>query len=395
MFGSLMSTTEYQLVDTQAVFDEILDELSRVDRYAVDTEFHRERTYYPRLALVQIGWADEVVVVDPLAVDISGLRSILEGPATAVMHACGQDLEVLARACDAIPARIFDTQVAAGFIGMRSPSLASLHDQLLGVRLPKGDRLTDWFQRPLADGQLRYAAGDVDNLLAIHTVLLERLEELGRTQWANDECEIVRNRDLSPRAPEDAWRRIKEARSLRGKAMGSARGIAAWRERRAQSLDQPPRYILSDLAVVSLAQRLPKTVDSFSGIRGLDERQLKEPDRLDIIASIEESLAQPVQRAESRQSSEVDRDLRPAVSLVAAWLSQFAADERLDPALVGSRADIESLLRGDQGARLSSGWRRDLAGERIEALVGGRGALAFDGRGRLVLESRSGESLSS
>lgn len=382
-------TVEYPLIDSAERLDDLIDELLDVDRYAVDTEFHRERTYYPKLALVQIAWGDELTLVDPLAVDIAPLEKVLTSEATAVMHASGQDMEVLDRACGTVPTRLFDTQVAAGFVGMRSPSLAALHDQLLGVRLPKGDRLTDWLQRPLEDRQLRYAAGDVEHLLAIHSSLTDRLEDLDRLDWALAECELVRQRNHGAREPDEAWRRIKEARALRGKAQAAARGVASWRESKAQAIDQPPRYVLSDLAVVALAQRVPAASDDFKGVRGLDERQLKEEDRAAVLDAVASSLDRPMPTAESRPNRVPDRDLRPAVALIAAWLSQYASDRKLDPALVGSRADLEALLRGDEEARLASGWRADLVGKQIRRLVDGDGALAFDGEGRLVLEARS------
>lgn len=385
--------SDYPLIDNDKALESLVETLLEVDRYAVDTEFHRERTYYPKLALVQISWQGGLVLIDPLAVDIAPLAAVLETDAVAVMHASSQDMEVLDRACGTVPRRLFDTQIAAGFIGMRSPSLAALHDQLLGIRLPKGDRLTDWLQRPLADGQLKYAAGDVEHLLDIHSVLLDRLTSLDRLGWAEAECEIMRLRNTDAREPDEAWRRIKEARALRGKAQASARGVAGWREMKARTVDQPPRYILSDLAVVSLAQKCPKSDEDFKGVRGLDERQLKPEDRTALLASVADSLDRPMPESEARPARNPDRDLRPAVALVAAWLSQYAADRKLDPALVGSRSDLEALLRGDSDARLSVGWRADLVGEPIKRLVAGEASLAFDGEGRLLLEGRSGTSL--
>lgn len=382
--------TDYPLLTEPAEVDELVATLLEHDYYAVDTEFHRERTYYPRLALVQIAWPGGLTLIDPLAVDIAPLEAVLRSDAVAIMHASSQDLEVLERACGTIPTTLFDTQVAAGFVGMRSPSLASLHDQLLGIRLPKGDRLTDWLQRPLEDRQLAYAAGDVEHLLEIADALRERLVANNRLQWAEDECELVRARSAVTRDPDGAWRRIKEARSLRGKAQNAAWAIAAWRERRAMKLDQPPRYILSDLAVVSMAQRPPKNVDGFHRIRGLDERHLKADDKAEIVAALDAARDVALPVPAPTRSRETDRDMRPAVTLVAAWLAQFASDRNIDPALIGSRSDIEELLRGDDGARLGSGWRQRLVGEPISRLVDGNVAIAFDGNGRLALEERSG-----
>ncbi|MGH9297713.1 MAG: hypothetical protein ACRDZP_07025, partial [Acidimicrobiales bacterium] len=136
-----------RLVNSQDGFDEVVESLCLTAEYAIDTEFHRERSYYPHLALIQIAWEDDLVLVDPLAVDVSGLAKVFASAAVAVLHASDQDLEVLERACGTVPGQMFDTQVSAGFIGYVSPSLVSLTESLLGVRLQKGDQLTDWMQR--------------------------------------------------------------------------------------------------------------------------------------------------------------------------------------------------------------------------------------------------------
>ncbi|MDQ1395779.1 MAG: ribonuclease, partial [Acidimicrobiaceae bacterium] len=169
------------LVEDQSSFERDvvapLLELDEAGSYALDTEFHRERTYWPHLALVQLAWAETIVVVDPLSVDIRPLKAVLEGPATCLAHAADQDLEVLRHACRATPSRLFDTQLAAGFVGMASPSLVSLVEKLLGTRLPKGDRLTDWSRRPLTESQLSYAASDVAHLHELTAVLEAQLLE--------------------------------------------------------------------------------------------------------------------------------------------------------------------------------------------------------------------------
>ncbi|MEQ8718226.1 MAG: HRDC domain-containing protein [Acidimicrobiales bacterium] len=378
-----------EIVADAGRLEEVIDTAVAHPAYAIDTEFHRERTYYPKLALVQLAWPGGLVVIDPLAVDVAALGRLLADGGVAVLHACSQDLEVLERVTGETPADLFDTQVAAGFVGLRSPSLAALHDQLLGRRLPKGDRLTDWLRRPLSDDQLEYAAADVRHLLEIHAELVTQLTDRGRLEWARTECEIVLAKDRSGRDPDEAWRRVKEARQLRGRNRAIVRALAAWRERRAAELDIPVRYVLPDLALVSIAQRPPRDVAALSGVRGLDDRHLKGGTAEALLATIAEVDDEPAAAEEDPPQRSLPRDLRPAVSLVASWITQIAADNDLDPALVGSRGDVEGLLRGDEDARLSMGWRADLVGAPIRRLVAGDAALAFDGQRRLVLEERS------
>jgi ribonuclease D len=381
--------TDFEWVDDDATLADVVAAMAEADRYAVDTEFHRERTYFPRVALVQLAWADRIVLVDPLAVSLQPLAKVLDGPGVAVMHAAGQDLEVLELACGTIPTALFDTQLAAGFDGYATPSLSALAERVVGCRLPKGDRLTDWLRRPLDSEQLRYAATDVAHLFTIQDHLTADLEEDGRLSWALDECEQLRTRSRSLRDPEEAWLRIKEARHLRGPAAGVARAVAAWRERRAAEIDQPVRFILPDLGVVGIAQRMPTTREDLRSIRGLDERHVRGQLGDELLDAVAEGRQHPAERPRSEAVVELERQLRPAVGLVSAWVSQLARDLRIDTSLLATRADIEALLGGIEGCRLSVGWRADLVGEPIRRLVKGDAALAFDGNGGLLLEERS------
>ena len=179
----------YEWIADDRALDELLDRLQSHDRIALDTEFHREKTYFPRLALIQLAWLGGIAIVDPLTCDASKLSRIFGSNHLIVLHAAQQDLDVMSHAMGTIPARIFDTQIAAGFLGYSTPSLASLVNSELKLVLPKGDRLTDWLRRPLTDGQKSYAASDVEHLLEIHDLLTSKLVERNRLAWATDACE--------------------------------------------------------------------------------------------------------------------------------------------------------------------------------------------------------------
>ncbi len=359
--------------------------------YAVDTEFHRERTYWPQLALVQIAWAGQVVLIDPLAVDLGPLRRVLEGPGLAVLHAAAQDLEVLDRACGTIPSRLFDTQLAAGFLGFSTPSLASLVRRVLGVDLPKASRLTDWLRRPLVPEQQRYAAADVVHLLELADLLGAELAASGRLAWAEAECEELRTRRWGPPAPEDAWLRLKESRSLRGRARGIVHTLAAWRERRAAATDQPVRFVLSDLALVGIASEAPSDLAQLQRIRGVDQRHLRGGQDREILEAVRLGRSIPESALPSPRRDDLDRELRPALALLVAWVSQLGRELAIDPALLATRGDLTAFLSGDPESRLAQGWREELVGRPARRLVDGELALAFDGRGGLTLERRSGE----
>jgi ribonuclease D len=383
---------DYRIIDQAEELLPVVEALLAQPRYALDTEFHRERTYYPKAALVQIAWPGELVLIDPLAVDLSPLREVMESDTLAVLHAASQDLEVLELECGAVPQRLFDTQIAAGFLGMSTPSLSSLHERELGVQLPKSNRLTDWLVRPLGEAQLDYAASDVAQLLEIHDRLVAQLEEKGRVPWADAECEIMRTRWRGPRDPDEAWRKIKEARHLKGKALTVVRAVAGWRERRAAEIDQPVRFVLSDIAVVGVAQAAPKDVEALGRIRGIDKGMAKGSLGPAILDAVAVGVASDWRPPRPPRRSNDTRDLRPAVALVAAWVNQLAHDRQLDPSLLATRADVEALVRGDDDARLAVGWRAELAGGPIRRLVAGDAALAFED-GAVILEERSGRAV--
>jgi ribonuclease D len=378
--GSVVITDSDQL---EALCDEVTGE----HFYALDTEFHTERTYWPKLALIQLGWLDKVALVDPLAVDPSPLSRLFTGSGTAVAHAAGQDLDVLQSACGAVPSTVFDTQIAAGFLGMSTPSLARLVEQVLGIILPKTDQLSDWLHRPIPPDQLAYAEGDVRYLLALRSSMVSQLDERGRLDWAIEECTQVlagRRRDL---APEEAWWKTGNVRKLTGRSRGVAQEVAAWRERRASELDRPRRSVLSDLAILTIAQRPPSSRQDLEKLRGVDARHLAKGAGAEILEAVDRGLS--LARSELRLPPEVDdtRASPAAVAVCTGLVRQIADDMQFDTSLLATRADIAQLVTGDP-SRLDRGWRGSIAGDPLRRLLSGGAAAAFDPDGRLVLEAR-------
>ena len=380
----------FRWIDRQGDLDELIGALAAQPRYALDTEFHRERTYYPKLALVQVAWrtpqGQELALIDPLAVDVTPFAKLFASDALCVIHAAQQDLDVLTHAVGAVPAKMFDTQLAAGFVGYGTPSLVSLLQGEIGISPPKGDRLTDWLRRPLSDSQCQYAAVDVEYLLEVHERLVAQLAEAGRLVWAEDACEELRTRPTSGSAPDDAWMRLKDARSLRPSARAVAQSVAAWRERRAMRTDVPVRQVLPDLAILGICQRAPSTLKELSQARGVDDRHARGGIADEILDAVRAAKGSPPPTAPP-SADDLDRNMRPAVTLVSAWVGQLARDERIDPALLATRADIVAFLRGDDDARLGTGWRNELVGDGIRRLVGGEAGLTFDPEGRLRLHA--------
>lgn len=366
-------------IDSDVALKDFISFAVSHETYYLDTEFHRERTYYPRIALVQIQVGDRLAVIDPLSADVSLLTSLLESPSLAVLHAAQQDLDVLSHACGAIPRQLFDTQLAAGFLGHSTPSLSSLLSSYLKTTLPKGDRLTDWLRRPLTETQITYAANDVVHLPALEGCIVSELRERGRSEWASEACEELRTRPTGPGDPMNAWLRVKDVRGLRGQSRWVAQSLARWRELRAQELDIPVRHVLSDIVIVSVASRMPRTANELGHIRGLDDKMA----RGSVGAAILEAVADGLARADGELSlpttdgEDLDRSLRPAVTLISAWVNELARQQHIDPQLLATRSDIVDLLRNAPHARLMEGWRAGIVGNDVEDLLQGRRALSF------------------
>lgn len=374
----------WEWIDDDDKLAEFVGHAKGCEAYHLDTEFHRERTYFPQLALVQIEAGGRLAVIDPQSCNARLLIPLLEGNGLAVLHAAQQDLDVLSQSIGSIPRQMFDTQLAAGFVGYSTPSLASLTHAIVGVNVPKGDRLTDWLRRPLTSDQLRYAASDVAHLPAIRAALEAELEQLGRIEWARDACEELRVRPTGPIDPEDAWLRVKDVRTLKGRSRWIARSVAWWREERAMDIDRPPRHVLSDIALLGVAQKAPQSSEDLAQCRGVDAGFAKGPQGRALLEAVLDGIDDARSgdlHFPAPEGEDLEKGMRSAATLVSAWVTELARQQRLDPTLLATRKDIVDLLTGTPQARLASGWRAAILGRDIEDLVAGRKALTFTGVG--------------
>ncbi|MFZ9807055.1 MAG: ribonuclease D [Ilumatobacteraceae bacterium] len=376
----------FEWVDSEKTLDDVIDSVLGGSRYAIDTEFHREKTYFPKLALVQIRWGTQTALIDPLAVDPRRLARLFSSEILAVFHAAQQDLEVLRHASLEAPRNIFDCQVAAGFVGFSTPSLATLVQAVKKTSLSKGDRLTDWLRRPLTDQQCAYAADDVIHLFDLHDELTRQLTELGRIDWVNDACAELASRPTGPQDPSDAWLRLKEVRALKGSARGVAQALAKWREERAMRSDLPPRRVMSDMALLSISQRVPKSVEELANTRGVDDRHLSAEYCKEIMTAVRDGAKNSIVLP-STENDDVDKFARPALTLITAWVGELARKHKIDATLLATRSDITAFLRQSPNARLREGWRATLIGDDLTRILNGEVGLSVDRNGHLKLIS--------
>jgi ribonuclease D len=371
-------------------------------KLAIDTEFVSERRYQALLCLVQIAVPDpsreggvRTDVLDPLDAgapfDPAPLAAVLGDPAVEVLvHAGRQDVAILRRGWDAEFTNVFDTQVAAGFLGMgNQEGYESLARRVLGVELRGGEGFTRWDKRPLTERQLAYAADDARCLLALAEAMERELEASGRLEWAREECRAVeQSSDL--RSPRQAYDRLPNTRQLDDRRRAAAWALCEWRDAAARELDRPPSYLLPDQVLIQLARRRPKDKQALEQIRGLPQQTLHRRGRevLDVLARSAD--VEPPPRAEAGpQRDPVDQ---PVVSLAQALLRHRAREAGIATELIATQSELVSLVAavragedGD-GIRALGGWRRELVGDELRDLVQGRLALSVSAEGSLLVE---------
>ena len=361
------------LVTTPEQLDTAVFRLQGARRFAIDTEFMRERTYWPQLCLVQVASDTDCYLVDPLAgLDLTPLFAALGDRAKPkILHAARQDLEVMLNASGGVPGPVFDTQVAAALLGLPPQvGYADLVARQLGHSIDKGQTRTDWSRRPLSDAQLAYAADDVHHLLQLHTDLTTALESRGRKEWHAEECAGLEDPRLYRTDPADAWRRLKGLGRLRTAEQVAARALAGWREQRAIASDKPRGWILSDEALYALATMAPATAGDLEQVRALPPATIRKrgEELLALIREARESASDlppspAPQRPTPEQTQRIAR-LQQRVKDVAAGLG-------IQPEVLATRRDVEGMVLGSpEESPLLRGWRREAIGLQLLELLG-------------------------
>jgi ribonuclease D len=393
-----MSTPE--TITDPAGVDAVVREARAEGRAAIDLEFLWERTYAPVACLAQVATPVGVHLIDPIeGAPLGPIAELVADPDVAVvMHAPSADLTLLGMAYGIRPQNLTDMQITAGFVGLGAgQGLAALLDRVLGVKLDKGERYTDWSKRPLSAAQLEYGAGDVVHLLELADELARRAEELGRTEWVAEEHE----RRYGPDArilpdPENSWRKVKGGGRLSSKDRAVLAALAAWREREAQRRDKPASWIVPDRTLVEIAHRRPASRQALENERGLPDR-IRGADADAMLAALREGEKAAPLALSPPPSPEMQQRLEVLAPLGAVLVSARAAGVDLAPSLLATRDDISSFLvaavKGDdlEGLQLGTGWRRELVGEALIDLAAGRLALGADPRRPYLAEIPRGD----
>jgi ribonuclease D len=388
MLRAMNDLNDYLLIETAQSLNSFCAQCRDVAWLAVDTEFLRESTYYPKLCLLQIATPQLVACIDTLAInDIDPLLNLLyDSRITKVLHAARQDLEIFYHLRGTLPQPVFDTQLAAPLLGFPEQlGYTGLVEAFLDVHLAKTHTRTDWSHRPLGEAQLHYAADDVRYLARLYPLLRNKLEQLGRLEWLGDDFAALSEPSQYERPPEQAWLRVKSFQQVRGGRLATLQALAAWRERTARSEDRPRNWLLRDENLLDLAKIQPADPAALAHIRGLNSQVLRKYGEilLQVIADSKgrEPSPLPVEHPRSRPSTE-QGDI---VELLLTTARVLGDQHAINPALITNRKELERLVQGDHTVNVMRGWRRALAGNALLAVQRGElGLRVVDNRVRLV-----------
>ncbi len=358
---------------------------ARADYITVDTEFMRDKTYWPQLCLVQIAGPAEAASIDPLApgIDLTPLFALMANPEVLkVFHAARQDIEIFVNMAGAVPAPLFDTQVAAMVCGFGDAvSYETLAGRLAGAQIDKSSRFTDWAHRPLTERQLHYALSDVVPLRTVYEKLAERLAKSGRTQWLAEEMAVLTDPATYRQEPQESWRRFK-LRSNNRKLLALVRELAAWREIAAQQRNLPRNRLLRDESILEIAAHAPPTVAELARTRGLGKNFAEGKLGAEILAAIKRVLAMPESEYPvPPPRREPPPGIGPLVDLLRVLLKLRCEENDVAQKLVADTEDLEMIAADDAApVRALQGWRAELFGKDALDLKQGRLALTAAGK---------------
>lgn len=389
----------YQLIENGAELERLCREFAKAERLAVDTEFVREKSYFPRLEVLQISDGNRIILIDVPAVgNLQPLRELfVEAPVLKIFHAADQDIDILNGELGAAPAPIFDTQIAASLLGYgQQVSLANLVRTVLEKEVISGQSVSDWTARPLTVEQLHYAASDVEHLHALHAVLLEGLRSRGREGWYEDEQAQRVASITAPGVPdEELYRKVKDWASLSRQELAVLRELAQWREQTARQRNCPRRSVLTDDGLIDIARFQPNTKAKAARLRRVNPGQINRYFE-ELQEVIRRGRAVPKDQWPEKPKGE-RRDLPTGLVEICRALLRAEADRHeIAAAVVATNSDLQDLLNNRDrleektGNPLMHGWRYELVGKQLVDLLQGRLVVRVGEEGDLVFENREG-----
>lgn len=372
-------TIEY--VDTPEQLDDLCSRIEKEPWIALDTEFLREKTYYPKFCLLQIATPDWVVCVDPLAIpDLNKLFIAINKPSIIkVLHACRQDLEIFYQLTNTVISPVFDTQMAAPLIGFQeNASYAMLVSNLLSVNLSKTHTRTDWSIRPLNPAQIEYATDDVIYLGKIYQIIIQKLKSMDRLCWLEKDFEQLKKADLYRVLPIDAWKKVKGKNKLSGKQLATVQVLSEWREKTAQLEDRPKNWLIRDDILLELAKLQPESISDLSRISSLNKGTVRRYGPAICQSIIKAKQQTPLSISHKKIVKQTPQQ-KAVLDVLTAVVRLRAAENLINPSILANRKELEKLLFNEAENLILQGWRYHMVGEELEGLL--------QGQYRLILET--------
>lgn len=360
-----------EVITTPNELEAVMDTISKSNWIAIDTEFMRESSYYPKLCLIQLATKEVCVCIDVLALkQLDKLLGILADPNyLKVFHSARQDIEVLFADYSIIPTPIFDTQIATSMLGPDEQiSYAELVDQYLSIQLDKTESRTDWSKRPLTAAQITYALNDVRYLGALYQQLSSSLSDKNRSHWLEEECIAITNIDNYQIDPDDAWKNVKGVGKAQGAILVRVRQLAGWREQTAKNRNLPRQWILRDRAIIELANM---QIHSVTEISNYIETQW--PKALRHRDAIIEILLNPTEHTSSTIPNNtadfrLSKSQQSQVKQLMKYMRTRALELNVSPSLLANRKSIENLVLG-KNSKVNSGWRSSQIGDELMKIL--------------------------
>lgn len=356
----------------------------------VDTEFHRETTYYPELALIQVADENTTVCIDPLSIeDMQPLIELFcDSQIIKVFHACYQDLEIFLNQFDILPRPVFDTQIAATLIGYGDQiGYAALVKAFLNIDLDKSQTRTDWLKRPLTQKQLEYAANDVYYLAQIYPQMLQQLNARQRLDWLTEDFDALSGEDSFRISIDDIWKKTKGHQRLRGQQLAILQAVASWRETTAQNRNKPRRRILPDDALIDIARQQPNNSKQLLALRSLGKSRISSVDADTILKAINRGADLPREQWPSlpkKQKLSAEQEI--LIDALTSVLKIYARKHDIDHLSLATRKQLEALVRGEKDLPILTGWRKSHAGQALLDFLDGNTSISVQS-GQLMLSS--------
>lgn len=367
-----MSVNDKVFVDSVTKLAEICEILAQSPAVAVDTEFTRDKTYYPELGLIQLASDRLVALIDPQQIeDLTPLALLFTQPGISkILHAARQDVEVIWYRLRLAPAPIFDTQIAAGFLGLHEQiSYAALVLRYCNITLDKAHTRTDWCRRPLSPEQLHYAAEDVYYLIRLYPVIREELQARGRLTWCEQESARLSALVPSDAIPADLWQGVNGQQYLKPQQLAILRALTHWREQRARQSNRPRQWIVRDEVLIALAQCMPGTLAQLGSIEAMPATLIeRHGDTLLQLIGAAAALP-PAQWPAASNREPLTVEQKNQLQRLSQRVRELAEQQQIAAPLLATRRDLERLITRGEDIPLLHDWRLELAGEEIRKLL--------------------------